>query len=470
MKPQTVLSAAFLFVLAAVYGIWAFAATTALNLASAIASAGLCVLFGWCGVYCIKLVLASWSGEAEYDPKAGLGRRSLRPGVRHPVLKICLALLLSRLAVYVIAYLFSIWQSGYSGGLLNTMSLWLKGDAPHYLGIAENWYVTEGDPRFHIVFFPFYPALVRIVANSNYFASGLFVSNLAAIAAGYLLYELAMLDMDRAGALRALKFQFLLPAAFLLCAPMSDSLFLLLSVLTLYLLRKGHFISACVIGALSSFTRVQGALLMAPVAVEMIGALLRERAQGARGRRFVLRQAGRFALLLVIPLGLLLYIWINYDVTGNPFQFMIYQKEHWGQNMGWFFNTAAYQTNRLIETTISSPREAYGLWLPNLVFLFGSLMVLLPSLFPQKNDDPEDTFARRPLRASYAVYFLVYYFFSMGATWLLSAPRYLTCAAPLSLALGHITSRRWVNGLLTALFLVLQVLYLYLYVAGYPIY
>ena len=45
-------------------------------------------------------------------------------------------------------------MNGRQGGFLPALSLWLKGDAPHYLGIADNWYVTTGDARFHIVFFP----------------------------------------------------------------------------------------------------------------------------------------------------------------------------------------------------------------------------------------------------------------------------------------------------------------------------
>ncbi len=475
-KCETILSAVFFGLLAAAYGIWAFQ-ITALSVASAAASAVICVLFGWCGLRCIQLVCHFWNGEPEPVHGANLGRRSLRPSVRHPVLGMCLAILLSRLAVYVLAYAILSWQQGYQGGFIDTIGLWLKGDAPHYMGLAENWYVTQGDARFHIVFFPLYPILVRLLQPllQSYFASGLFVSNLAAVAAGYALYELALLDMDRACAKRAVKYQFLLPAAFLLCAPMSDSLFLLLSILCLYALRKNHILIACLLGGLSAFCRMQGVLLLAPVLVELIGMLLRQRKQGSCGKAFVWKQIRRFSCLMLIPAGVLLYLWINYQVTGNPLQFMIYQKEHWSQSLSWFFNTAAYQTDLLLEKAVAEPSVALGLWVPNLLFLFGGLAVVLPALIPPENARQAPTgeagSACTPhLRASYAVYYLVYYFFSMGATWLLSAPRYLTCAAPLALALALNTKRRWVNSLFTILLFVLQVLYLAAYVAGWPVY
>jgi len=295
-----------------------------------------------------------------------------------------------------------------------------------------------------------------------------------------MLYELALLDMDRSSARRAVKFQFLLPAAFLFCAPMSDSLFLLLSVTCLYLMRKEQFLAACLMAGLAAFTRVQGVLLIAPLLMEMIRHCLNERRVAPETFR-PWRHVGRFTSLLVVLLGFGLYLYINYDVTGNPLQFLTYQKEHWNQQLGWFFNTAAYQTEELVLCSVNDLPQALGLWLPNLIALLGGLVLVLPALrftpktaeeLLQEEETPaqEAIRAASPLRASYGLYYLVYYFFSMGATWLLSAPRYLACAVPLSLALALVTKKRWVNGLMTILLLVLQVLYLAAYVQGWHVY
>ncbi len=173
-------------------------------------------------------------------------------------------------------------------------------------------------------------------------------------------------------------------------------------------------------------------------------------------RKAIVRRVLRGLCMLLIPAGLAVYFIINKIVTGNPFQFMIYQSEHWSQNFGWFFNTANYQMHYALSTVHADPNAFWGLWLPNIVCFFGSLVIML--------------LGQKKLRASYVAYFLAYFVSSMGVTWLLSAPRYLLCVFPLALAMGQITRRRRANALLTALCGVGQILYLAAYVAGYPVY
>lgn len=483
-KLEKRLSAVFLILLLGLYGYWLFTASE-LTIASAAASAAACLLFGLLGVYTISSLLGSWHGQVEVELDSGLGRRSLRRGNRHPVFKLILWLLLARLVVFLVAYVLYTAENGYHGGLLDTLSLWNKGDAPHYLGIADNWYVTEGDPRFHIVFFPLYPICVRIlnILLQNTFAAGMLVSLACTIFSGVLLYELAILDLDRAAALRAVKFQMLLPAAFLLCAPMSDSLFLLLSLACMLLARKKQYMLACIIGGLASFTRVLGVILLVPVAVEMLEDAIHAKLEGGKPGRFLLAS---LPMLLLIPAGLALYLYINYNVTGDAFTFLRYQSEHWGQRMGFFFNTAAYQMDYFLNNIVVDRPQAFGLWLPNLVFLLGAPLVMLFSQRPrkavaavvQKQDDPTAPSIpphdppRQPytMRASYLCYFLAYYAVGMGATWLLSAPRYLTCCFPLAIALAAKERPRAITLLLYLLFAAAQVLYLWAYVSGWPVY
>ena len=77
-------------------------------------------------------------------------------------------------------------------------------------------YVNTGDDRLLIVFLPLYPYLVRGLnfIVDNYLVSGLIVSNLCWVFAAYLFYELALMDTDKKGALRALKYLCILPASF----------------------------------------------------------------------------------------------------------------------------------------------------------------------------------------------------------------------------------------------------------------
>ncbi len=495
-KLEKRLDAVFLVLLLGVYGYWALttarsADVTGLNgltIASALISMLVCLLFGLLGVAAIGATLSSWRGQIEISIKDEMGRRSRFGGHRHDIITMAFAVLIVRLLVFAVAYILYTRQAGsYQGGMFDTLHIWLKGDAPHYLGIAENWYTTQGDPRFHIVFFPLYPICVRLLnlLLHNAFAAGIFTSLLFTVGAGVLLYELALMDMDRGAAKRAVRFQMLLPAAFFLSAPMSDGLFLFLSLACMLFARKKRYALACLVGFLASFTRVLGVVLLAPVAVELFGELTRNRMQGKSVKKFL---ALNLPCLLLIPMGLALYVYVNYQVTGNAFTFLTYQSEHWNQNMGLIFNTASYQTNYFLNTIAIDRPAALGLWLPNLLYLIGAPVCVLLAQRPRKVVPPvrhkkEDrnivapvAQMREPLRqtytfrASYTVYFLAYYFVGMGATWLLSAPRYLTCCFALPLALAARERPRWVTVMLYFVLAAMQIAYLGAYVSGWPVY
>ena len=141
---------------------------------------------------------------------------------------------------------------------------------------------------------------------------------------------------------------------------------------------------------------------------------------------------------LLVPLGFAAYCYINWRVSGNPFQFLIYQREHWNQRTGLFFSTAAYQTDYFLRSlTTGGWRDALGLWLPNLIACFAALGLLAA--------------AAPKLRASQTAWFLAYYIVAVGATWLLSAPRYLLVLLPVPLALAQCAQKRTANIALTAL-------------------
>lgn len=71
-------------------------------------------------------------------------------------------------------------------------------DSPHYIDIAKNWYVNEGEQRFFVVFFPLYPLLVRLITFSfeHINLSALLVSNVSSIFAAVYLFKLAKLDFN----------------------------------------------------------------------------------------------------------------------------------------------------------------------------------------------------------------------------------------------------------------------------------
>ena len=428
-----------------------------LAILSAAASA---FLFALLGIRFIPQWMAAWSRKPWLPVRAEEGKRSGRKQRMHPMVQLIFYLVLFRLLLFVLAYALSLVEKKYTGGILDSLGLWnqLGTDSQHYLNIAQNGYAATGDDRLLIVFFPLYPLLVHGVhfIIDNYLVSGLVVSNLCWVFAAYLLYELALMDTDKKGALRTLKYLCILPASFLFSAPLSDSLFLLLSVACVYAVRKNLYPVAGIVGFLAAFTRMPGILLFAPACFELVGSIIRERPMHTRDNRWRLGVTGKALSLLLIPAGLLLYLYVNYRVTGSATMFLTYQRENWHQQLGWFFGTMATQVVSVTSSFASDATMRWGLWIPNIVYLFGSLGIVIA--------------AQNKLRASNVAYFIAYYAVCMGATWLLSAPRYLTAAYPLALALGAITEKKAVDRIATSVCIALFLLYLLAYVKQWYVY
>lgn len=363
-------------------------------------------------------------------------------------------LLLFEAAVLLFVFLLQMAMRG-ATSFRDSLSFWTGTDSQHYLAIAEDWYLDDAiiDRRVQLVFLPGYPLVIRLFYPifGNYLYAGLFASALCFAGAGTMLYELALLDMDRVTARRALRFACLLPGAFFYASPMGESLFLLLSVSCVFLMRKRKWLPACLLGGCAAFTRSLGLMLAVPVGYELLTETIRCGAPRGTGRR-----VGQFACLLLIPAGFAAYCLICRQVSGNAFQWAIYQREHWHQQLGLFFNTAAYQTREAVSSCQNGQMELFfGLWLPNLVCSIAALCLMAVGC------------AR--LRTSCSAYFIAYYAVAIGATWLLSAPRYLLVLFPLPLVLARLTENRRADGLCTVAVTAAGLLYTLAFVARWQV-
>jgi hypothetical protein len=166
-----------------------------------------------------------------------------------------------------------------------------------------------------IVFFPLYPILASCSTSSfTVSCSGLFVSNVCWVLAAYMLYELALL-IRRAGALRALKYLCILPASFSLLRAFGQSVFAAFAPLV-YCVRKDLYPFAASRG---SSRRLRGCRASA-IRPRLLRAGRADRARTPRaqqGRRWRRRAVTDALSLLLIPCGLLLYLYVNRFVTGN---------------------------------------------------------------------------------------------------------------------------------------------------------
>jgi hypothetical protein len=199
---------------------------------------------------------------------------------------------------------------------------WQRWDALWYQRIAESGY---GPADGSTAFFPLYPLLARglsSVLGGSVVIAELVVSAVAYFGALWLLWKLVRLEVlgspgrspedatSRARRLMhvpvlAVMLTALAPSGFFLLAPYTESLFLLLTVAAFWLMRTGHLWAAGVVGVLASLTRVQGVLLVFPLAYEHLRA--RETIPWLRTRVGRPPGAGILAALLPIAALLLLY-------------------------------------------------------------------------------------------------------------------------------------------------------------------
>ncbi len=340
--------------------------------------------------------------------------------------------LATRLFLYLIA-LAGCAAAGQLGDYLaHPGAFWVRWDANHYLGLARDWYVNEGDPRFHLVFYPLYPLAVRAMLplfGGSAAVAATVLSNLFLTAACWALYELTLLQLGDPSARDAVRALLLFPTSLYLSIPYSESIFLMLTLFSVLAARKQRLWLAVALGALASASRIQGLITAIPVFYEAM------RLEARGGKPHPARVALRALQVSLIALGFGAYLLLNWRVSGNPFQFLIYQREHWSQTMGSVWNTLSYTLENAFHYDGAGARQ--GIWIPQLVSIVIAFVVMCR------------TFRRaHPADGAYA---LVYAWISFSPTWLLSGPRYLMAMYALYPMLTLIARGRWRRAAIGAL-------------------
>ena len=197
-----------------------------------------------------------------------------------------------------------------TGDLLN---MWSNFDGLHFLSIAQYHYDYPGKTDLSYAFFPVYPWLIRTLnIFGSYIVSGLFLSHLFFIAALFFLYRLVLLDEKPRIAKSTVLLVLLFPTSLFFGSVYSESLFLLLAVLSFYFARKKYFLPACLAALLAATTRVTGIFIWPAIAYEFW------LAHGKSIRKSINPSAIWLALP---PLGLLSYMRFQLEKVGDPLFF-----------------------------------------------------------------------------------------------------------------------------------------------------
>jgi hypothetical protein len=209
-------------------------------------------------------------------------------------------------------------------------------DAGWYFQIARHGYrfvvggpsVGVGKPG-KIAYFPLYPLLMRYAgrligrSDAAVYLGGIGVSWTSFILAMVVLYFLARLDLRRRDAERAVLLTAIFPFAFFFGMIYTESLFLLLTLVTVYAFRTRRWVLGGVAGALVTATRVNGVLMLPALAW-----LAWRHSEPTRRDRVL-----AFAALFISTLGIGAYSIYVYQLTGNPLEWAT-SITRWGYDPG----------------------------------------------------------------------------------------------------------------------------------------
>jgi hypothetical protein len=158
--------------------------------------------------------------------------------------------------------------------------------------------------------------------------TGVLLSTLLLLPALFLLHRTALaFGLDAAAADRTVFYVAAFPVSYFFSLPLTESLFLLLTVGSFYAAKRERWWIAGLLGALASATRITGVLLLPALALVYWETYR------------TLKPRLNFLPLLLIPTGLLSFMLFLYRTTGNAFAFRDITVEAWGRRPQFFLRT-----------------------------------------------------------------------------------------------------------------------------------
>lgn len=342
------------------------------------------------------------------------------------------------LGIRIIIYLFGALSSiifsedGVAYTFNSFMDSWIRWDASNYIDLATKGYnncIVDGKHLF-LVFFPLYPMAIRMMSYliRDYQLAALVVSVLSFCAGSCYFYALIAEEYGKSIAKKAFIYLSIFPFSFFFGGVMTESLFFFTTAAAFYYIKHHNWTMVTFFGILASLTRLHGVLLIGVAGIELFTyykpfMMIREK-RIKELFKLIFTKGISIAMILIGPL---IYLYINYKVEGNPFQFMIYQKEHWGHENTYFANTVKDIFKSAINFSQRGNMLA-SIWIPEaLIFILAAVLII---------------YSVRRHNLMYSAYLLVYTIINYSVTWLISGGRYMLCALPIFIILGEIGENR----------------------------
>lgn len=318
----------------------------------------------------------------------------------------------------------------------------LANDAGWYFSIVQGGYNQQAfsaRQSNNWAFFPLYPLLWRLASKvtGRVALTGVALSNLFFLVALILLYKTVIrFGYDEGVADRTVFYIAAFPSSYFFSLPWTESLFLCLTVGSIYAAKRDAWWVAGSLGALASATRVSGIFLLPTLLI-----LYLQRHRG-RPRPDILS-------LMLVPAGLGAFICYLYLITGNPLAFKDILVT-WGREPGFFLAT--------LYEYLKNPLEVAEPWNFKLLNFLVAIMALICGGVLLKRRE-----------WALGLYSLVSVIVPMSTTILMSISRYVLVVFPVFLVLATSGRSPRVDQFIRAVFIVLLGLMSALFAAGVTI-
>lgn len=316
---------------------------------------------------------------------------------------------------------------------------WANFDGVHYLSIAGSGYNNE-----NLGFFPLFPAVIGLTSSlfgggetfgAIQFFAGFLLSNLAFLAALFVLYKLIELDYSLKIAKFTILFLLVFPTSFFFVSIYSESLFLLLTLLSFYFARREKWFLAGIFAMLTTLTRLVGITILPALLFEFFKPFfqppfLQPRRFHAPNLRGWTRAILAGLPILLIPIGFLGFALYNRMLTNDAFYFI---KAH-----GTLANSRSVETVILIPQTVFR----YGKILLSFSYMHFEWWIALLELA---------TFVfvaallfvawKKKVRLSYILFALIAFLIPVSSGTFTGLPRYVLVLFPIFIALALVKNR-----------------------------
>lgn len=205
---------------------------------------------------------------------------------------------------------------------------WSNFDGVHYIAIASRGYINEGR------FLPLFPIIIKTITfplsflleikpyGPATFWTSLLLSNLFFLLAIHYLYKLLRLDYKKEIVIKTILLLIVFPTSFFFISVYTESLFLLLSVLSIFSARNRQWSRAICFAMLLTITRLPGVLVTLPLLYEFITKEIKVNKINEVKKFFTLSNIIKLLPFLLIPLPLIGYSYFNYLKWQDPLFFI----------------------------------------------------------------------------------------------------------------------------------------------------